>query len=88
MDISEQTEIQAKVEEDRMKERAGFWNPNTLQRQKSYLSWLEKQANQRKKTLELDGVSHNRLMKDHLKREMKMYEEEAKRIKDLIEDGK
>ena len=88
MDISEELEVQSQIERDRMKEKAGFWNPKTLSRRQSYLAWLQKQANQRQKTLELDGVSHNKAMKDHLRRQKLMYEEEAKRIKDLIEDGR
>ena len=66
----------------------GGYNPTRVKRAKQYLSWLEKQVKQRQKTIELDGVTHSREMKDHLRREKKAFSEEYKRIKDAIEDGK
>lgn len=87
-DLSEQEEAILKNETDRFKERAGFWNPPKGEKQQQYLLWLQKQANQRQKTLELDGVSHSRPRKELLRRQKKAYEEEYKRIKDLIEDGR
>jgi hypothetical protein len=88
MDISEQLEEQKIIEENRMKKTAGLWNPTTKERQIAYHSWLTKQANQRQKTLDDDSVTHSRPMKDLLKRQKRMYEEEANRVKDLIEDGR
>ena len=88
MDISEQLEDAEYNERFRMAERGSFWNPTTTQRRKAYYEWLVKQAKQQRKTLELSGVTHGRSMKDALLRREQMYIEEAKRIKDLIEDGK
>lgn len=88
MDISEEEEFQQKREHDRMTERGLFWNPRTIEKRKAYHSWLEKQAKQRQKTLELEGTVHSRGARDQLKRSKRMFEEEAKRIKDLIEDGR
>ena len=86
MDITDEEEANFQVAEQRFKERAGFWNPTTKARQKMYLSWIEKQVNQRQKTLELDGATHNKGYKEVLRREKRAYEEEAKRITDLIKD--
>lgn len=88
MDLSEQEEVILKNEIDRFKERSGFWNPPKGERQKQYLVWLKKQADQRQKTLELDGVTHSRQRKELLRRQKKAFMEEYKRIKDLIEDGR
>jgi hypothetical protein len=88
MDFSEQEEKVLKDADNRFKEKSGMWNPTTTARQKSYLEWLEKQVNQRQKTLELDGVTHSKVYKEILRRQKKSYEEEYKRIRDLIEDGK
>ena len=88
MDTSEQEAINMELAEQRFRERAGFWNPNTKTKQMMYLEWVNKQVNQRQKTLELDGVTNSKDMKSLLRMEKKAFVEEAKRIKDLIEDGK
>ena len=88
MDISEQEKENKKLFTVRMKERGLFWNPTTKERQQKYNAWLTKQADQRQKTLELDGTTHSRIRKEQLRHEKKAFIEEAKRIKDLIKDGK
>ena len=91
MDISEQEESNKLIAKQRFEEgvkRAGFWNPSTINKQKMYKEWLTKQIDQRQKTIELDGATHSRDYKDILRHEKKAYVEEAKRIKDLIKDGK
>ena len=88
MDISKQEAFIQKTGEDRLAEKlAGAYNPSTKARATMYLSWLDKQARQRQKTLELDGVTHSREMKDLLRKQKKGYIEEYKRIEDAIKDG-
>jgi hypothetical protein len=77
-----------KDERERRNKRLGFWNPSAGTRQKQYYNWLRKQADQRQKTLELDGVSHSRQYKNRLRMERAWYIEESKRVADLIEDGR
>ena len=88
MDI---TDNQAKIAEQgkqRINERlVGAYSPPTKARATMYLAWLDKQARQRQKTLEMDGVTHSRDMKDFLRHEKKAYQEEYKRVKDAITDG-
>ena len=88
MDI---TDNQAKIAaqgKQRIEERlVGAYSPPTKARAAQYLSWLEKQVRQRQKTLEMDGVTHSRDMKDFLRHENKAYQEEHKRVKDAIADG-
>ena len=88
MDISEEEERTQDVENKRMEEKWIGFTPRTGEKRKSYYNWLSKQANQMEKTLKQDGVTHSRTRKDILKQRKKAYEEEAKRIKDLIEDGR
>jgi hypothetical protein len=85
---SEQEQRQINKEKEERNKRLGIWNPRDKANQITYLAWLEKQANQRQKTFELEGATHSPEYKKRLKREKKLYEEEAKRIKDLIEDGR
>lgn len=88
MDITDEEKRMDKEEEDRMKERLGLmWNPTSKERLQFYQSWLLKQANQRQKTLELDGVTHSRDRKDQLRREKRAFEEKFKEIRDKIKDG-
>lgn len=88
MDISEQQDKIAKDGNARLNERLdGMYNPSNVARGKMYLSWLDKQARQRQKTLELDGATHSREMKDLLRKQKKGFIEEYKRIKDAIKDG-
>jgi len=85
---SEREQRDIDEDKERRNKRLGYWNPRGEVRQKQYLDWLKKQAKQRTKTLELDGASHSRDYKNVLKQERKWFEEEAKRVKDLLEDGK
>lgn len=63
------------------------WKPNNVQQAKIRYNWCLKQAQQRQKTLELDGVTHSREYKQYLRDEKKIYEKEAARLKDYIDDG-
>ena len=63
------------------------YNPSSVKRATTYMNWLDKQARQRQKTIELDGVTHSREMKVKLRKDKKEFIEEYKRIKDAIEDG-
>ena len=88
MDTSLQEAEIKKAGEERLSERLdGMYQPSSTARAKMYLSWLRKQANQRQKTLELDGVTHSREMKEILRKDKKGYIEEIKRILDAIKDG-
>jgi len=86
--ISEQEKRQTENERERRNKQLGIWNPKAGQARINYMNWLKKQAEQRQKTLELDGVTHSREYKDRLREEKKYYMEEYKRVKDLVEDGK
>ena len=88
MDISEQEVIIQKQGTDRLAEKLdGKYSPSSKARAEMYMSWLDKQARQRQKTLELDGVTHSREMKDELRKQKKGFIEEYKRIKHAITDG-
>ena len=88
MDISvEQAQVE-KIGADRLGEKLdGLYNPSNAVRAKMYMSWLKKQAKQRQKTLDLDGVKHSKELKIRFRAEKKAYIEEAKRIEDAIIDG-
>lgn len=88
MDTSAQEEQIIKAGQDRLNEDlSGAYSPNSVARAKMYMSWLDKQVRQRQKTLELDGVTHSREMKNLLRKQKREYQEELKRIRDAIEDG-
>ena len=88
MDISLQEAEIKKSGEERLNERLdGMYQPSSTVRAKMYLSWLQKQAKQSQKTLELDGVTHSRELKKLLREQKLGFIEEAKSIKDAIEDG-
>ena len=88
MDISTQEDIIQKQGNSRLSEKLqGKYNPSSRKRAEMYMSWLDKQARQRQKTIELDGVTHSREMKDELRKQKKGFIEEYKRIKDAIADG-
>ena len=83
----QEAKIQAQGNARLTEKLEGAYSPSTVARASMYLSWLDKQAKQRQKTLELDGVTHSRDMKDLLRKQKKGFVEEYKRIKDAIEDG-
>ena len=89
MDSSDQESLIQKQGKDRLDEdlSKGKYTPNKISRAKQYMSWLDKQVRQRQKSLELDGVTHSREMKQVLRKQKKGFEEEYKRIKDAIADG-
>ena len=88
MDSSEEAAVIKKTGEDRLTEKlSGAYSPNSVKRAQMYMSWLDKQARQRQKTIELDGVTHSREMKELLRKQKREYIEELKRIKDAIADG-
>jgi len=88
MDTSEEEERTQEVEEKRMKEKWLGVTPRQSRKRGDYYTWLEKQANQMRKTLDQDAVNHSRARKEVLRHRERAYIEEAKRIKDLIADGK
>ena len=53
-----------------------------------YMEWNFKQSKQRLQTLNQKKVNHDSDRKDQLRKEAKTFEEEGKRVKDLIADGK
>ena len=53
-----------------------------------YMEWNFKQSKQRLQTLNQKKVNHDSDRKDQLRQEAKAFEEEGKRVKDLIVDGK
>jgi len=87
MDSSQEASVIQKAGTERLNEKlTGMYSPTSVARAKMYMSWLDKQARQRQKTIELDGVTHSREMKDLLRKQKKEYQEEYKRIKDAIAD--
>jgi len=64
------------------------WAPTKPEGQKARISWLRKQARQRNQTLKQKGVTHTPERVTQLKDEAKWFREEAKRLKDYMEDGR
>jgi hypothetical protein len=64
------------------------WNPTKKERLEAHYKWLLKQSKQRRQTLRQKGVRYYPEYQEQLESEARWYKEEAKRIKDLIEDGK
>jgi len=88
MDIDEEQTVIATQGDQRLGENLiGAYTPSSASRAQMYLSWLDKQVRQRQKTIELDGVTHSREMKNVLRKQKKAFAEEYKRIKDAIADG-
>jgi hypothetical protein len=88
MDVSENEELIEARQKRLEKERKGLmWSPRGIDKLTQYYNWLSKQANQREKTLLLDGVTHSKARRAELRADMKAYAEKAKEIKDKIEDG-
>ena len=89
MDLTDILSKQAKATNDTLGEDLTMpsYQPSSIQRAKKRITWLIKQANQRQKTLELDGASHSRDYKNRLRAEKQGFLEEAKRLMDAVEDG-
>lgn len=90
IDDREDGELEAMREDDFKRfEKSHFWKPTGIDRLKSYLSHCTKMAKQHQKTLDQEGrgVEHSRDRKAELRRMIKWWSEEAKRVSDKIEDG-
>jgi len=85
--MTDKEKRQLDMEKEKRNKALGLWKPKKITAAKNQMHWCLKQAAQRQKTLELDGATHSKAYKDRLREEKRIYEEEAKRLKDFIDDG-